>query len=98
LGNPNLDLTAYPDILLWNAHTEGPCEETPTTDTNFAGVDPGDGLEPRGDDLMEHPSFSRTGDSDTKFEENIRQPDFVILAKAVDRMMYFSTTEQWPYS
>ena len=37
---------------------------------------------------MEHPSFARTDNSDTKLEENIRQPDFVILAKAVDTPLH----------
>jgi len=37
---------------------------------------------------MEHPSFARTDDSNTKLEENIRQPDFVILAKAVDTPLH----------
>lgn len=82
-------LTVYlDDILLWTAQTEDLPEETPSTDTNFAGIDPGAGLEPEEDDLMEHPSFARTDDSDTKLEENIRQPDFVILAKATNAPLH----------
>ena len=45
-------------------------------------------LELEEDDLMEHPSFARTDNSDTKLEENIRQPDFVILAKATDAPLH----------
>lgn len=74
------------DILLWNDQTTDglPEERTPPTDTSFVGVDPGTGPELEDDDLMEHPSFARTDDSDTKLEENVRQPDFVVLAKATD--------------
>ena len=55
---------------------------------DFAGINPGAELEPEEDDLMEHPSFARTDNSDTKLKENIRQPDFVILAKAVDTPLH----------
>jgi len=37
---------------------------------------------------MEHPSFTRTDGSNTKLEENIRQPDFVILARAIDATLH----------
>ena len=86
---PTPILTVPPDeILSWSAQTEDLPEETPPTDMDFAGINPGVELESEEDDLMEHPSFARTDNSDTKLEENIRQPDFVILAKAVDTPLH----------
>lgn len=83
-------LTVSPDeIILWNAQVEDPPEETYPTDTNFVDVDPEPGPELEEDDLAEHPSFARTDDSDSsKLKENIRQPDFVVLAKAFDAPLH----------
>ena len=44
--------------------------------------------EPAEEDLLDHLSLVRTDASDTESEESIKQPDFVVLARANDSPLY----------